>query len=872
MTQTITSTSDQWSGTGLALSGKKNEILIPTAGLPTALLTTDALRGYLLRIYDGVGEGQYRRIFESFVQGSQLVLATETPWDTLPGTASSWVITGYVAPPTVGFVGGVVQSVSADGLTIFLDPTGPALPTANGGLAGAIVRIIDGSGPGEYRRIGSNTAHSITVVGAWGAGTIGAGTQVAVLGIAGTTIDRVSALVADSDTPGVIVSQSGGSTRVVENGATDTYTVRLTRDPGGKDHASTCRRTRPRRRTSTTRPRPSWHRNNVQVTLTGADGVRGRQQRPQAVVRATSTAATGRLSAPSPSSRSTDGVKDGEDLQAFAPVARRTQVVQGPLTIIGGLDPDPAFNTSLDDYHPILMPDEFSNKPKPPVPPTIRVDETKQVDKLVVHNEDSPAADVGTLTSSRITGLGMAPDLYVAGRLLPGGITYLDLEALEILPRLRQRQLHGRVHARRHDTIDAGRGDDTITIKTLSGHTVVLGQAGDDTLRIGNGSQTVDDIHALLAVDGGAGNDKVYLNDSGDTGSNWATVTPTSVKGLDMSAGSDQVWVLQPGTADVVTLVVAGYGFLQFTVGRAPTTAETAAGMLQLTAKNLTDAIQHLIFPRGMQYIGPTIADDPHHVVTESDYWQTGCGALGTSDCAPSVWVQQVGSDYLVGFQGELKGGAAPSLQAFDLDPTKNAAALLRTDGLQYYGLEVLDITFGQGTDAHVLNVQGTGATSRTDIHLGAGDDRIFISSLADFRPGGPYTDFLRGTLDDILGTLNIDAGAGRQLLMISDEANTVGKNAGHHLGARDGTRQGRALRGRQRARHRRADLRGRPRCPRHHLPDVRQLRGRHHLLGRARRRHDRRRRDPAVDGCPDHHEPQHRPGQRRRHSQPDQR
>jgi hypothetical protein len=124
-----------------------------------------------------------------------------------------------------------------------------------------------------------------------------------------------------------------------------------------------------------------------------------------------------------------------------------------------------------------------------------------------------------------------------------------------------------------------------------------------------------------------------------------------------------------------------------------------------------------------------------------------------------------------------------PALQAFDLDPARNAGVALRTEGVQYYGLEVLDITFGTGASmttppAHVLNVQGTGATSRTDIRLGAGDDRIFVSSLADFRPGGPYTDFLRGHLNDFHGTLNIDAGAGRHLLLISDEASTTGKDA----------------------------------------------------------------------------------------------
>ena len=782
--QTITSTGDIWSGQVRAVTGKKNEIAVDKSLFPAGALVTNALRGYLVRIYDGTGEGQYRRIFESYVSGDNLVIATETAWDVLPGTDAHFVVSGYVAPPTVDALGGKVTAVSGDGRTITL--SGVTLPTDNGGLVGAIVRITDGSGPGQYRRIASNTATTITTVDAWGAGTIAVGTTVAVLGVHGVEIDRVSVAIADSDTPGVVVLPTDGSTRLVEGSGssrtgevTDTYTVRLTRAPG-----QTLRVWLDPQKTPTayfpSAIADAIQRNEVQVTLSGpgvhttvVNGVTryyveftDSNWDTEIVVTVTAVI---------------DGVRDGNDLQAFAPVARLVNVIQGPLFVFGGLDPDPAYNTSLDRYLPIVLPGESSGPPKPPVLPTIRVDETKQVDQLVLHNEDSPADLAGNLTSTRITGLGMAPDTYVAGRLFQGGVTYADLEALEI--HLGYGNDTFTVDSTHTGTTlieaDPGeptapqQGNDKVYIHSLRGHTVVYGRGGDDEAHVGtvDGAVTLNQIKALLSVDGGTGYDSVFLDDSGETLANWASITPTSVTGLGMQSGTDNVWVLRPGTASVVTLVVAGIGFLQFSVGT-PTAQQAAAGILRLTEANLEAALQHLIFPLGMTYTGPK--NDPTHVVTEQDWTHTGCGQLGTSDCAPSVWVHQLGDGFLIGFQGELQGSGAPALQAFDLG-SGIASIARRRDGVEYAALEVLDIKTGSAYD--VVNVRGTGATSHTDLHTGAGDDRIYVSSLANvpLTGQGSRPDYLFGDLSLIGGTLNIDAGTGRQTLMISDEASLVG-------------------------------------------------------------------------------------------------
>jgi hypothetical protein len=99
-----------------------------------------------------------------------------------------------------------------------------------------------------------------------------------------------------------------------------------------------------------------------------------------------------------------------------------------------------------------------------------------------------------------------------------------------------------------------------------------------------------------------------------------------------------------------------------------------------------------------------------------------------------------------------------------------NARVATRVDGINYYGIDTLNIDFGSGAD--VVDVRGTSA--RTNINLSDGNDSIFVSSTANFGLG-ETTDFLTGHLHDIDGMLNIDAGAGRHLLLVSDEASTVG-------------------------------------------------------------------------------------------------
>ncbi len=60
------------------------------------------------------------------------------------------------------------------------------------------------------------------------------------------------------------------------------------------------------------------------------------------------------------------------------------------------------------------------------------VNEPELVDVMFIHDEDSPADSDGFLTANRLWGLNMGPDVTIGNRLRAGGITYGNLEVLQI--------------------------------------------------------------------------------------------------------------------------------------------------------------------------------------------------------------------------------------------------------------------------------------------------------------------------------------------------------------------------------------------------------------------------------------------------------
>jgi Ca2+-binding RTX toxin-like protein len=153
------------------------------------------------------------------------------------------------------------------------------------------------------------------------------------------------------------------------------------------------------------------------------------------------------------------------------------------------------------------------------------------------------------------------------------------------------------------------------------------------------------------------------------------------------------------------------------------------------------------------------------------------------------VTVERYENVYLIGFQGNFRslndGPGIDFLVAHTTGVLTGTVSIqTRMDGINYYGLEVLNITTGFGEE--VFNIQGTtpgsggfagaGGIAVTNVSVNDGDDRIFASSNADLDDvsWGAFQ-FLTGNLDDFNGALNLDLGDGRHRLFISDEGTSVG-------------------------------------------------------------------------------------------------
>ncbi|TMC80709.1 MAG: hypothetical protein E6J08_09445, partial [Chloroflexi bacterium] len=146
---------------------------------------------------------------------------------------------------------------------------------------------------------------------------------------------------------------------------------------------------------------------------------------------------------------------------------------------------------------------------------------------------------------------------------------------------------------------------------------------------------------------------------------------------------------------------------------------------------------------------------------------------------------------YVLNFQGVLRKfnggpGLSPLVVAPDatmLGSGGTATVATRMDGINYYGFETVNIS--TGTESEVFNVQGTtpgsnGFTGVASTNIvtnpagAAGNDRVFISSNADLdQTSWGVVDFLTGNMDDVRGALNLDLGAGRHRLFMSDEGSS---------------------------------------------------------------------------------------------------
>lgn len=153
-------------------------------------------------------------------------------------------------------------------------------------------------------------------------------------------------------------------------------------------------------------------------------------------------------------------------------------------------------------------------------------------DSLFISEAGNSVGGNGTLSATALTGFGTA------------GIGYEAFEVLEVYLGTGADSITVDSTHSGTTLIVGGDDADTFDIRSIAGRTEVHGADGDDTFRIGTVMPTLggllDEIDALLVIDGGAGIDNATIDDSGDTDDNLGTLTQTTLIGLGMGAGVSQ--------------------------------------------------------------------------------------------------------------------------------------------------------------------------------------------------------------------------------------------------------------------------------------------------------------------------------------------
>ena len=574
--------------------------------------------------------------------------------------------------------------------------------------------------------------------------------------------------------------------------------------------------------------------------------------------------------------------------------------IQGALQVFGGTTAEeviPAPVLYLGESDPDLFVGEAN--------PNLEAVECEQVDTLRAYSTGSLADTVGTLSESRLDGLGLGPE----------GIGYQDLEEIDLrLGSGNDRLLILSTHAGATE-VYAGPGSDQVDVQSIAGTTLLRMEAGNDTVNAGEpADQTVDRLDGLLVVDGGTGLDTLNVDDSGDATADVVWLTGTTLSGLDLAEAL--VWTVRIEGAAGGTFTLSVGGLTTAPIPLQASAAEIRIALLALGLPHVTEVTVNragdcfrIAFSGDEQLLAAALAlsgdaaqldpapgaapaliaqpapVDRYQVLdlyaAFGTYQVTVGGATFALSAGASaadvelallnalrtlpgletagfddVAVLPIGDAFLVGYRGILAGAAGQGLAlsvngvsqvqqgqgsasftlnavagtwrlglggswtgplGFDAGAAAVQAALnealgtegitvtrsgdtftvhygtlpqaaglllqvdgrcltapvvaeLRTAGIRYAALEILNLDLGSGAD--VLNVQGTRAA--TSVRLHDGDDRIYVSNLAS----GAETDFLEGNLDGLLGPLFLDAGSGRHLLMVSDEAALAGDAA----------------------------------------------------------------------------------------------
>ncbi|HEX4999276.1 MAG TPA: LEPR-XLL domain-containing protein, partial [Terriglobia bacterium] len=418
------------------------------------------------------------------------------------------------------------------------------------------------------------------------------------------------------------------------------------------------------------------------------------------------------------------------------------------------------------------------------------VSETLNIDET-----GDTGANTGTLTSARLTGLGMAANDPARG------IEYSGVDTLNLnLSNQADTLTIAGTSVDSVTTVNANGGADIINIQTVGGATLLNAGPGSDTINVGsnaagsgadpdnNSGGTLDSILASLTINGDepdSGSDVLTVDDSGDATDNTGGLTSTTITGFGLSSagltytGIEHLVISLGGGADSVT-VYSTHGAATAT-SLEETTINTGSGADIIDINDVTDLLSvngeaHAdtinINGTGVGSVVTVHGGADNDVVNvqatggEVDiFGDAGDDTINVGSAAPShpaLPTSLVGNGDAINGLVSVDGGegGADYLNVDDSNPANDAksgtlnAATIRglemEEGIDYANLEVLAIWLGAGDNTFTIDGTHPGETT---VNMADGADTVDIH--------------------DVNGALTVNGAAGE------DTFNVMGSSAG---------------------------------------------------------------------------------------------
>jgi hypothetical protein len=262
--------------------------------------------------------------------------------------------------------------------------------------------------------------------------------------------------------------------------------------------------------------------------------------------------------------------------------------------------------------------------------------------------------------------------------------------------------------------LEGNEGNDTFNILAMAGNVEVKGGLGDDLTNVGNTFNLVDEISATLTVSGNDGDDTLNVNDLGDTKNNVGQLTSTTISGLDMTG------VIIYDTQETVNINL-GTGNDTFTI------VNTHTQVTNLSGNDGAETIDVEAIA-GNTNITAGLGDDTVNVGNPDNLVDNIAATLTVSG--------NDGRDTLnVNDSGDTNNNVG-QLTATTVSGLDMAGAIV------YDTQETLNITLGSGNDNFTIDSTHTQLTNLT---TGAGVDNTLINAVQSM------TNYFGGTGDDIV-------------------------------------------------------------------------------------------------------------------------